>query len=172
MQHADQEMQNLSDLVRIVRATWHDVGTLVQLDKRCFQPIDTFPWYEFLGLCIWPGVIALKAVANGQPIGFIAGDPRHREGYTVIVTIGVDPDWRGRGIGEQLMREVEVRSPRSVPRFRLMVRKSNAPAIGLYRKLNYAIVDTWPGYYGDGEEAYVMEKDAQDRHRDSSLRSE
>jgi len=41
----------------------------------------------------------------------------------------------------------------------LMVRRSNTPAINLYRKLNYVIVDVWPRYYGDGEDAYVMEKE-------------
>ena len=39
-----------------------------------------------------------------------------------------------------------------------MVRKSNLPALHLYRKLNYTIVETWPRYYEDGEDAYVMEK--------------
>ena len=39
-----------------------------------------------------------------------------------------------------------------------MVRVSNLPALKLYRKLNYDIVDTWRRYYEDGEDAYVMEK--------------
>ena len=149
---------DLPGSVQILRATWHDVPALIQLDRRCFKPIDAFSWYEFLGLCVWPGVVALKAVLDEKLIGFIAGDPRPREGHTIIVTLGVDPDYQGHGIGEQLMRECEARSPRSVPRLQLMVRRSNTRAINLYRKLNYAIVDTWPRYYGDGEDAYVMEK--------------
>ena len=40
-----------------------------------------------------------------------------------------------------------------------MVRVSNLPALGLYRKLGYEIVDTWRGYYSDGEDAYLMEKE-------------
>ncbi len=103
-------------------------------------------------------MITLKAVHAGRIVGFIAGDPRRHEGHTIIVTIAVDPDYQQRGIGERLMREVEARSPRSVPRLQLMVRKSNLPALRLYRKLNYAIVETWPRYYEDGEDAYVMEK--------------
>ncbi len=146
------------DNVSIVRATWRDVRALVQLDRRCFKPIDVFAWYEFFWLCVWPGVIALKALAGDRLAGFIAGDPRRREGHTIIVTIAVDPDYQRRGIGERLLREVEAQAPRSIPRFQLMVRKSNLPALRLYRKLNYAIVETWPRYYEDGEDAYVMEK--------------
>ncbi len=144
--------------IEIARATWRDVRELVKLDRRCFKPIDAYAWYEFLNLCVWPGLIMLKAVHAGRIVGLIAGDPRRQEGHTIIVTVAVDPDYQRRGIGERLMREVETRSPRSVPRLQLMVRKSNLPALHLYRKLNYAIIETWPRYYEDGEDAYVMEK--------------
>ncbi len=149
--------QNLTGL-QIERTTWRDVRALVQLDRRCFKPIDAYAWYEFLGLCLWPGVIALKALVDGRLVGFVAGDPRRQEGHTIIVTIAVDPGYQRRGIGERLMREVEARSLRSVPRLQLMVRTSNLPALHLYRKLNYTIVETWSRYYEDGEDAYVMEK--------------
>ena len=142
--------------IEIERATWRDVRTLVKLDRRCFKPIDAYAWYEFLNLCVWPGLITLKAIQDDRIVGFIAGDPRRHEGHTIIVTIAVDPDYQRRGIGERLMREVEARS--ALPRLQLMVRTSNLPALHLYRKLNYAIVETWPRYYEDGEDAYVMEK--------------
>ena len=144
--------------IEIERATWRDVRALVKLDRRCFKPIDAYAWYEFLNLCVWPGLITLKAIHAGRIAGFIAGDPRRQEGHTIIVTIAVDPDYQRRGIGERLMREVEARSLHSLPRLQLMVRKSNLPALHLYRKLNYAVVETWPRYYEDGEDAYVMEK--------------
>jgi [ribosomal protein S18]-alanine N-acetyltransferase len=142
--------------IEIARATWHDVRALVRLDRRCFKSIDQFGWYEFFGLCVRPGMIALKAIDNNRIVGFIAGDPRRHEGHTIISTIGVDPDYQRRGIGERLMREVETRS--ALPRLLLMVRKSNLSALHLYRKLDYAIVETWPRYYEDGEDAYMMEK--------------
>ncbi len=142
--------------VQIERATWRDVRALVNLDRRSFKPIDAYAWYELLNLCIWPGLISLKAIQDDRIVGFIAGDPRRQEGHTIVVTLAVDPGYQRRGIGERLMREVEARS--ALPRLQLMVRKSNLPALHLYRKLNYAIVETWPRYYEDGEDAYVMEK--------------
>ncbi|MFN8595504.1 MAG: GNAT family N-acetyltransferase [Anaerolineae bacterium] len=154
---AVREDADAEQTTQIVRATWRDTRALVKLDRRCFKPIDAFGWYEFFGLSVWPGVIALKAMNGDRIVGFIAGDPRRSEGHTIIVTIGVDPDWQGRGLGERLMRAVEARSV--LPRLQLMVRVSNRPALGLYRKLGYQIVDTWRRYYGDGEDAYLMEKD-------------
>jgi ribosomal-protein-alanine N-acetyltransferase len=142
--------------VTIERAVWRDTRALTQLDRRSFKPIDTYAWYEFFALCVSRSVIALKALSGGRIVGFIAGDQRRSEGHTIIVTLAVDPDYQRRGLGERLLREVETRS--ALPRFQLMVRKSNLPALHLYRKLNYDIVDTWRRYYEDGEDAYVMEK--------------
>jgi ribosomal-protein-alanine N-acetyltransferase len=107
-------------------------------------------------MCLWPGLLVLKAVAGDRIVGVVAGDPRRRHGYTIIATLGVDPAMRGRGIGERLLRACE--SQFDLPLIRLQVRMSNAPAIGLYKKLDYAIIDTLPRYYGDGEDAYLMEK--------------
>ncbi len=142
--------------VEIVRASWRDVPALSQLDRRCFGRVDAFGWFTYLGLCLRPGVVALNAVAGGEIVGFVAGDPRRRKGYAIIATLGVDPAWRRRGIGEWLMRECEARF--DLPRFRLQVRQSNAPAIRLYQKLGYVIIDDLPRYYGDGEDGYLMEK--------------
>ena len=85
--------------IEIARATWRDVQALVQLDRRCFRPIDVYAWYELWQMCIWPGLIALKALQDDRLVGFIAGDPRRHEGHTIIVTLAVDPDYQRRGIG-------------------------------------------------------------------------
>jgi len=142
--------------VEIVRATWRDARALGRLDARCFRSIDAYNVITYLSLCLWPGVVTLKAAAGGRVVGVVAGDPRRRRGYTLIVTVAVDPDWRRQGIGERLMRACEAHF--DLPRFRLQVRKSNSPAIRLYQRLGYAIVDALPGYYGDGEDAHVMDK--------------
>lgn len=142
--------------VEIVRASWRDAWALSRLDRRCFSQVDAYAWLTYLSLCLWPGIVTLKAISGEKIVGVVAGDPRRWRGYTLIVTLAVDPDWRRRGIGERLMRACEARF--DLPRFRLQVRKSNAPAIRLYQRLGYAIVDALPGYYGDGEDAYLMEK--------------
>ena len=61
------------------------------------------------------------------------------------------------------MKEVErrLRELFRVEMLRLEVRVSNEPAINLYRKLGFRIVERVPGYYPDGEDAYVMVKPVQ-----------
>jgi len=142
--------------VEIVRATWRDARALARLDQQCFAVVDHYDVLMYLSLLIWPKVIALKAAAGGQLVGFVAADPRRRHGHAVVVTLGVAPDWRRSGVGQRLMREVEARV--NLPRIRLQVRRSNAAAIGLYHKLGYSVLGTLPHYYGDGEDAFLMEK--------------
>ena len=73
-----------------------------------------------------------------------------------IATIGVLPEYRGRGIGGVLLQACEGRL--KMPRVRLNVRVSNLSAIHLYQRMGYRQVSIWPRYYQDGEDALILEK--------------
>jgi len=141
--------------VNILAADWRDVRALKELDRRCFPPEDAFGFATYLRLCLQPGVVRLKAVADDRLIGFIAAESHAGGEYVNIVTVGVDPAWRRQGIGEKLMLSAE-RQVTSL-RLRLQVRQTNLAAIRLYRSLGYTIVGDLPGYYGDAD-GYLMEK--------------
>jgi ribosomal-protein-alanine N-acetyltransferase len=89
-------------------------------------------------------------------VGFVMGDPRPREGFAWIATIGVHPAYQRRGIGACLLEAVETRL--TLPLLRLTVRQSNAGAIALYRRFGYRDVTVWERYYAGGEAGVVMEK--------------
>ncbi len=140
----------------IVRASWRDLLAVRRLERAAFA-LDAYPWYEILGLLIFPGVVNLKAVdIDGRLVGHIAGDPRPSEGLAWIVTIAVDPAHRRRGVGRRLLLACEEALPRLD--IRLTVRVSNAGAIALYQQCGYHRRSIWPGYYRDGEDGLVMEK--------------
>lgn len=77
-----------------------------------------------------------------------------------IVSLAVMPNYRRRGIGEALVREVmeNMRSYKAEQCF-LEVRKSNRSAIKLYKNLGFQISRTLTHYYADGEDAYLMSID-------------
>lgn len=141
--------------VSIEHATWKDVTALRQLEQVCF-PKDAWPLLDLVGVLTVPSVLRLKAVNDGQLVGFIACDIRRSENVAWISTVGVLPEYRSRGIGERLMREVEERL--NVTAIRLSVRVSNHSAIRLYQRLGYHQRNIWPRYYTDREDAMVMEK--------------
>ena len=142
-------------------ATWRDLNTLRTVEKICF-PLDAWPLWDLIGILTLPGVVRLKAVvadpkAGGdQMVGFVAGDVRRTEGLAWIATIGVLPEYRGRGIGAALLQACEEQAGMSI--VRLCVRQSNQDAIRLYHRFGYTESGVWPRYYGDGENGLIMEK--------------
>jgi ribosomal protein S18 acetylase RimI-like enzyme len=111
---------------------------------------------DLVAVLTWSEVIRLKAMEDGEMIGFVAGDPRPSQGVAWIATIGVDPRYQRRGVGTALLRACEERV--NLPRVKLTVRLSNRTAVMLYEKEGYRTVDIWKQYYNDGEDGLVMEK--------------
>ena len=74
-----------------------------------------------------------------------------------ITNIAVDPKRRREGIGDRLVGELVRNSmERGMISFTLEVRVSNSPAISLYERHGFEIAGIRPGYYVDGEDAYIM----------------
>ena len=141
--------------MEIVTATLLDYNALSKLEHVCFEK-DAWPFLDLLAALTFPDVIRLKAVEDGQMIGFAIGDPHPSEGFSWIASIAVLPDFRRRGIGRQLLLSCEGKL--KTPRIRLSVRASNDGAIRLYEQEGYIRTEVWQSYYNDGEAAIVMEK--------------
>ena len=141
--------------MEIVPASILDLNALRKLENESFGK-DAWPLLDLIAVLTFGEVIRLKAVEDGQMAGFVAGDPRPREGWGWIATIAVDPRYRRRGIGRALLHVCEAKL--GVPRSRLTVRISNDTAISMYKKDGYTTTDIWNHYYNDGEDGMVMEK--------------
>lgn len=141
--------------MEILTATLRDLSGLRRVEQACF-PKDAWPLLDLMAVLTWPDVVRLKAVEDGLMVGFVAGDPRPGQNVDWIATIGVFPDYQGRGIGRALLRACEAQLKQ--PRIRLCVRVSNESAIHLYQQEGYLSLETWKEYYNDKESALVMEK--------------
>jgi len=141
--------------MQIVTASILDLSALRKLENESFGS-DAWSLFDLMAVLTFPEVIRLKAVEDGQMAGFVAGDPRPRDGWGWIATIAVDSRYRRRGIGSALLHACEAKL--GVPRSRLTVRISNQAAITMYEKEGYTTIDIGNGYYNDGEDGMVMEK--------------
>jgi len=142
--------------MEILPASLLDLGALNKLEHICFDR-DAWPFLDLLAVLTYADVIRLKAVEDGQMIGFVAGDPHPSQGFSWIATIGVLPEYRRRGIGRRLLLACEALL--TTPRIRLSVRASNSGAIRLYEQEGYVRAEVWQAYYNDGEAALIMEKE-------------
>lgn len=141
--------------MEITSATIRDLNALRKLERACFEK-DAWPLFDLIAVLTFSDVVRLKAVEDGQMVGFVAGDPRPSQGFSWIATIGVLPGYQRRGIGRSLLHACEAQL--KTPRIRLSVRATNHGAIALYEREGYRMVDIWRVYYNDGENAIVMEK--------------
>lgn len=132
-----------------------DLRALQRLEHICFEK-DAWPLLDLVAVLTWPDVIRLKAVEDGEMIGFAACDPRPSQSVAWLSTIAVDPRFQRRGIGRMLLRACEERVRQ--PLMKLSVRVSNYGAIALYEQEGYQTVDVWGRYYSDEEDALIMEK--------------
>lgn len=110
--------------------------------------IFTMPWSEngFLTSLQSPDTLYLIARVGGRIAGYCGFLQSFDEAD--ITNVAVAPDFRGRGIGTRMLRELMARGrERGVSRYTLEVRQSNEAAIRLYRKLGFSSVGIRKNFY-------------------------
>ncbi len=139
----------------IERAGWRDVWAIWRL-ARLALGYDAYDPITLLMMSLAPRARWLKAAADETLVGFVAGERSDNRGHAWIAMLAVHPDYQGRGIGTALLLAAE--HALQAPCVRLTVRLSNARAIALYHRCGYRWIDTYRGYYHDGEDGLLMEK--------------
>jgi ribosomal-protein-alanine N-acetyltransferase len=107
----------------------------------------------------WSNLLAALAPGpDGPPrlLGYVIFWLVHDEIH--VLNVGTAPEARRRGVGRALMEEAVAVGRRKGARLStLEVRRSNLPAIALYRSLGYREVGVRPRYYAEeNEDAIVM----------------
>lgn len=140
----------LSVVIRDYKAS--DYRDVLEIDDEAFSPRSAaYDLYIYLTY----GSDMLVADVGGKIVGYIALMEMGLE--SKIMSIAVKKEFRGMGIGSKLLDEAIKRcKERGKIRLFLEVRVSNTAAQRLYKKKGFKVIDTIPGYYSDGEDAYVM----------------
>ncbi len=140
--------------VAIQRMQNGDVERVAELDKQVFPtPWTVSAYYTEVHN---PSAYYIVARCDDTIVGFagmwVIMDEAH------ITTIGVDPDYQGRKIGERmLVHLLDEAIHRGARRATLEVRRHNLVAQNLYVKYGFQIVAVRKGYYSNNnEDAFVM----------------
>lgn len=136
--------------IDIIRAGAATLNVLEALHGGCFAVgWDVIAMARLLAMPGASGTLALSTIeANdtSQPVGFLLG--REAGGEAEIISTGVLPLWRGRGIGSALVSEFILRSQeRGAAAIFLEVAVNNQAALSVYKRLGFSTVGLRKGYY-------------------------
>ena len=137
--------------IRTVRQD--DIDAISLLEEASFN--DPYPSYFLSELARYNPETFLVFTLNNEIVGYGVVD--RWEDHDHLISIAVRPDSRRKGLGEALLVELEKRLSKERP-LRLEVRQNNLAAIQLYLKRGFTKIGLVEGYYGDGENAIIMEK--------------
>jgi [ribosomal protein S18]-alanine N-acetyltransferase len=103
----------------------------------------------------WAKLWVARAPPADSPIAFVitwfVADEVH------VLNVATHPDWRRQGIAAKLITEViALARTKDVRHLLLEVRRSNAHALALYRKLGFYAMGLRKNYYPDQEDAVEM----------------
>jgi len=144
-----------SSRLRVRHARPTDTERVVGIERRCFtNPNPTL----LANVC---GAVDgfLVAETDDGIAGYVLFTPSSAF-RARILSLAVAPEHRRKGVGTRLMHGAfDVLRERGFENVGLEVRVSNAPAQSLYDDLGFAPAGVEEGYYDDGEDAYLMEKE-------------
>jgi ribosomal-protein-alanine N-acetyltransferase len=103
----------------------------------------------------WSHLWVARDSAPGPALGFLlawsVADELH------VINVATHPDFRRRGVGRALLCHALEHAGRSRARLVLLeVRRSNTPAIALYRANGFSMTSVRRGYYAENEDAIEM----------------
>lgn len=136
-----------------------DLPAVMEIERVAFS----HPWSEDMirrELLHEFSTVLLATEGIGGPIlGFAVVWLVHDE--LQVLNVAVAGEARRRGVARQILDRVEGSARERGARVAMLeVRRSNLPAISLYRSLGYREVGVRPRYYAeDGEDALAMDKE-------------
>jgi ribosomal-protein-alanine N-acetyltransferase len=141
------------------QANAFDLPVFVSLDKELFpySPWSASQYKEEFSSPTRHFVVAIDAE---QSIIAYAGVFAPGQAEADVLTIGVIPTHRGKGIARQLMAMITdwAKEQGSIAMM-LEVKVDNSDAIGLYESLGYSKLNVRKDYFGVGLDALVMRLD-------------
>ena len=136
-------------------AVRQDAAALAKLCAACVHQ----PWSELSFLSeMDKGSLVLTVWEDERLVGFAVTEMLDEVAYLHL--IGVDTDYRRKGLGKQMLTECEVQSAsRGAERMMLEVRESNQKAREFYLSLGYEILARRRDFYSfPREDGLTMQK--------------
>lgn len=144
-------------MVIITDASEEDLQQIYQIEIESFD--NPYPYTLLKAYLYIANGLYLVAKEGKKVLGYIIGVIQFKSrGH--IVSIAVKKEYRNKGIGNMLIKELERRFLLNNCFYSyLEVMITNAGAISFYYRNKYFIIFVKKNYYGRGKHAFIMVKD-------------
>jgi RimJ/RimL family protein N-acetyltransferase len=110
-------------------------------DTRAIALEEHRPWFERL---LADATRRLWIVtADGEPAGYVRVDRRDERG---VVSVGLAPEWRGRGVGSAALAAIgaRARAELGVDRLVAEIKRDNPGSLGAFRRAGFRLLEETP----------------------------
>ena len=130
-----------------------DFQEIIEIEKEAFSEHNALLYMNFYEMAR-DGFLVAKQ--DGKIVGYVVGY-RSAENEGHIFSVGVKEEYRGRGIGTELIYTIcSIFLAKGLKYAKLEVRNSNKKAQKLYKSIGFIPCWTEQRYYSDGEDGMVM----------------
>ncbi len=134
-----------------------DFDALYKLDRVCYPRGIAYSRPELRWFLAQPGALCVVAESEGQPAGFLIADREASQAH--IITIDVAPEHRRRGVGTQMLEEIERRlRALGASEINLETGTDNQAGTAFWMRHGYRTIGILQGYYPGPQDAYAMQK--------------
>jgi|HubBroStandDraft_6_1064221.scaffolds.fasta_scaffold251443_2 ribosomal-protein-alanine N-acetyltransferase len=137
--------------------TYLDFVALYDLDQVCYPRGIAYSKRELRWFLSQAGALCIVAEIGSAIAGFLIADRENHVAH--IITIDVAPAYRRRGVGTQMIREIERRlAALGVNEINLETAANSEAGTGFWLRHGYRTIGVMPGYYLGRQDALAMQK--------------
>lgn len=141
--------------MNVRRAGIDDLSSIMAVEAACFD--EERYSRDLVLFMLTDEEFATFLAEDGRAVG--AASVHVKDGEAHLVSIGVVPEHRCRGVARALMRVAEREAiSRGAARIVLQVSVLNVAAMNMYLRHGYRATHLLKGYYSGRKDAYLMEK--------------
>ena len=141
--------------MNVVCAEKQDLANIYQLERALFGE-HAYPLFFFRQAFDCWGKGLLMATQGSQVAGYVLVTPTDKQQEYWVLSLAVDADYRGMGIGRSLMQQAIDILPQD-SKILLTVDPNNSSACELYLSMGFVTVKEESNYFGDDEPRLVMQ---------------
>ncbi|WOD44562.1 N-acetyltransferase [Hwangdonia lutea] len=143
-------------MVTFSKAKLEDLNSIVAIEQQIFNT-DSYPAFVIRQLFDISGDYFIVAKEDDKILGYALGGINTNKKQGWILSLGVDKNARGKGLGKQLTaRLVEVLKAENTKEIALTVYPDNPSAIKIYKDLGFEGDEILDNYFLDNEDRIVM----------------